>query len=573
MSGGPETPEAGPVPEAPVPEAPVPEAPVPQAPVPQAPLPEEQLPEEQAPEGPPVRLSRGRTLTVLILSSVIGSALGLLVLPRTPPDRSGEKLPLVRYLGAPLSLDRGAIDIALNRTRSFAKQAISIELPDGTFHSIALARLGAHIDTVRLTNQLLDARDPSSRTRALWRELALGRRTPTRDAGVDRSHELPVPISLDPEQALLEVLRLKDKIDRVARDARLDLEHKTVVPHVSGRSLDVDRTLHAIDMALERGELRARAVSLETEPNRRSQSLAGLSFERVLGQFETHYSTADKDRDRTFNLHLAASKLDGTVLLPGEVFDFNETLGPRDEANGYRVATVIADGELVDGIGGGTCQISGTLHGAVFFAGLTIVERYPHTRPSSYIKMGMDATVVYPTINFRVQNQFSFPVVLHQTVRGGIVRAEVLGPELDQVVTLIRRIDEALPYEQVERSDDRLPRGTRLLGQRGIPGFRLHRYRITRRGSHTLRERWRDIYPPTTQVIRVGTGPPTLEIRGADVRVPEYLADELLVLTQKRPEADRPAEFAENREAGRFGEAGWTARAGMPFWQDQSGGK
>jgi vancomycin resistance protein YoaR len=192
------------------------------------------------------------------------------------------------------------------------------------------------------------------------------------------------------------------------------------------------------------GELQAKAVTLETAPNRQSQALAGLSFDHVLGHFETHYSTADKDRDRTYNLHLAASKLDGTVLLPGEIFDFNEVLGARDEANGYRVATVIADGELVDGIGGGTCQISGTLHGAVFFAGLDIVERYPHTRPSSYIKMGMDATVVYPTINFRVRNPFAFPVVLHQTVQGGVVRAEVLGPDVDQVVTLVRRIDEAL---------------------------------------------------------------------------------------------------------------------------------
>ena len=94
--------------------------------------------------------------------------------------------------------------------------------------------------------------------------------------------------------------------------------------------------------------------------------------------------------------------------MPGEIFDFNEVVGPRDEANGYKVAPVIAEGELVDGIGGGTCQISGTLHGAAFFAGLEIVERYPHTRPSSYIKMGLDATVVYPTINFRMKNRFRF---------------------------------------------------------------------------------------------------------------------------------------------------------------------
>jgi len=526
--------------------------------------------EEPVPPPDQVRLSPRRTLWVVLLSALIGSALGLLVLPTAPADPSGEALPLVHYLGAPLALDRGAIDMALSRTRSFAKQSVTLELPEGRFHTLSLARMGIEIDTVRLTNQLLDARDASSQLRALWRDVAQGDHTPSREAGIDRSHDLPVALTLDPEQALPEILRLKDKVDRAPRDARLDLEHKTVLPHVTGRSLDVDRTLWAVERALARGQLRAKAVVVETEPHRRSESLSGLSFERVLGHFETHYSTADKDKDRTFNLHLAATKLDGTVLLPGEVFDFNQTLGPRDEANGYRVATVIADGELVDGIGGGTCQISGTLHGAAFFAGLEIVERYPHTRPSSYIKMGMDATVVYPTINFRVRNSFPFPVVLHQTVRGGIVRAEVLGPDVDQVVTLIRRIDEALPYEQIERPDDRLPRGTRVLAQRGIPGFRLHRYRILRQGSHTVRERWRDIYPPTTQVIRVGTGPAREDTHAEDVRVPEYLADELLVLTQKRPEGTTLGEFAENREAGRFGQAGWTRAAGMPFWESRS---
>ncbi|MCH2111010.1 MAG: VanW family protein, partial [Polyangiaceae bacterium] len=248
-----------------------------------------------------------------------------------------------------------------------------------------------------------------------------------------------------------------------------------------------------------------------------------------------------------------------------EVFDFNQVVGPRDEANGYRVATVIANGELVDGIGGGTCQISGTLHGAAFFAALEIVERYPHTRPSSYIKMGMDATVVYPTINFRVRNTHSFPVVIHERVEKGKVTAEIRGAEAQQVVTLIRKIDQAIPYEELERSDPKLPQGRRVLAQRGVPGFRLHRYRVMRNGSHTRREKWRDIYPPTPQVIRVGSGSNMTSSR-TSVKTPEYMADELLVITQRRPEQGEYGQLVENRTAGRFGQKGWTADAGMRVW-------
>jgi hypothetical protein len=297
----------------------------------------------------------------------------------------------------------------------------------------------------------------------------------------------------------------------------------------------------------------------------------------VLGEFETHYDRSEKARDRTYNLRLAASKLDGHVLLPGETFEFNEAVGPRDEANGYKVATVIAEGELVDGIGGGTCQISGTLHGAVFFSGLEIVYRTPHTRPSAYIKMGLDATVVYPTIDFKFRNPFDFPVVLHETVKNGIVRAEVLGPAKSRTVTLIRRITAVQPYEELERPDDRLPRGTRALAQRGVPGFTVSRYRIVRMGPHAVREHWVDKYPPTSQIVRVGTG----DAKQSDVEIkedshPEYTADELLVLTQGEglgESATRDAasgrELLEWREPGKTGEPGWTKAAKMPQWESR----
>src|SRR5690606_18691689 len=171
-----------------------------------------------------------------------------------------------------------------------------------------------------------------------------------------------------------------------------------------GFHLDVYGTLARVDAALRRGAREVEAVGERVRPRVVASQLADVRFDEVLGYFETRYSQSARYRARTYNLRLAASRLDGTVLLPGETFDFNEVVGPRDEANGYKVAPVIAQGELVDGIGGGTCQISGTLHGAAFFAGLEIVERVPHSRPSSYIKLGMDAAVAYPTINFRVRN-------------------------------------------------------------------------------------------------------------------------------------------------------------------------
>lgn len=511
-------------------------------------------------------LLRHKSALSLGIAVMAGLGAGLLLLPRAPGPGGGsdEPLPDLTFLGQKLNADDTAAKQALERARRYVAGKLSLELPDGSKREFYLGELGAEIDKVRLSNLVRQAKD---RTSVLVRGF--------RASGTVGALGLPVPVTLNPERAVTALRRIKDETDRLPADARMDLEQRKLVPEVMGRLLDLDGSLLAIQRALDEGRRSAKLIYLERRPRRVAAELGQVQLDSVLGYFETNYDRSERMQARSYNLRQAASKLDGTVLLPGEVFDFNDVVGPRDEANGYKVATVIAEGELVDGIGGGTCQISGTLHGAAFFAGLAIVERYPHTRPSSYIKMGLDATVVYPTINFRVKNPFSFPVVLHETVKNGVVRAEILGPKRTHTVTLIRRVDSSIPYEEVERPDKALPSGVRRLGQRGVAGFKLRRYRIVRDGAHAVRERWDDTYPPTQQIVRVGTGDmPKDSVRAEDDRHPEYLADELLVVTQGEGDAEedgttRGSVMRESREAGRFGEKGWTEAAGMPFWESR----
>ncbi len=506
-----------------------------------------------------------RPMAAIGVAVAAGLAVGFLLVPREPgPGDDQSPLPTVELLGKALPAGDQAPKQALQWARSYLAGRFRLKLPDGTAREVYLGQLGAELDKVYLAGLIRDARDRTSPLVLLHRS--------REDAAPLR---LPLPVTLDRERALQTLLSLKDELDRVPSDARLDLEKRQLVQEVFGRKLDVDASLGAIERALGRGEPSASLVFSERRPRRLAAELGNVDFSQVLGFFETRYDRSQRQEARTYNLRLAASRLDGHVMLPGEVFDFNGVVGPRDEANGYKVATVIAEGELVDGIGGGTCQISGTLHGAAFFSGLEIVERIPHTRPSSYIKMGLDATVVYPTINFRVRNPFSFPVVLHQTVKNGVVRAEVLGPERARTVTFVRRILDAIPYEEVERPDKELPHGERVLSQRGVAGFKLRRYRIVRDGQHAVRERWDDVYPPTSQIVRVGTGDSRTE-RTAKVegdRHPEYLADELLVMTEGADaDEEQGGSLVESREPGKYGEPGWTRAAGMPFWENDAEG-
>ncbi len=496
---------------------------------------------------------RLRTAAALAVAVLAGSAIGVLVVPRAPtPSDVKEPPPRVTLLGAPLKLDNRTGDRALARVRSFVRAPITLELPEQRVKSYPLARLGARIDRVHLAQLVRDAKDATSPLRRVFRR-----------SSEHAQLALPLPVELDSERTLFELLKLKDSLDRQPVDARLNLKERKLIPEVEGRELDVDRTFVNLQRAVRKGERSAKAAFVFQKPRRLASELGNVKFDKILGHFETPYDRSQKSYARTYNLRQAASKLDGTVLMPGEVFDFNEVVGPRDEANGYKVAHVIAEGELVDGIGGGTCQISGTLHGAAFFAGLEVVERYPHTRPSSYIKMGLDATVVYPTINFRLENSYPFPVVLHETVKNGVVRAEILGAKQTRTVTLIRAIDSVIPYQELERPDSNVPDGMRLLAQRGIPGFKLHRYRIIRDGAHAVRERWNDVYPPTAQIVRVGTGSISRQdFKGSSVHTPEYVADEVLILTNNPEEPD----LLEKREPGRTGEYGWTEKQGMPVW-------
>lgn len=488
------------------------------------------------------------------LAALLGATIGFLVVPSLPaPEDPHAKPPRVMLLGLDLPPDERAEEQALTMLRQHVSGSLELELDGTPARQLSYADLGVVIDTVRLGQLLRDSRDATSPLRRMRHR-----------KGLTKPITLPVPLALGTGATVTLLRHLKDELDQAPRDARVEVTSRQIVPEQLGRSLDVDATLGALQRALQQGTAKVSAVFRRQDPKRRAAELSQIRFDSVLAYFETPYDRSEKSQARTFNLRHAAQKLDGTVLLPGEVFDFNANVGPRDEAHGFQVAQVIAEGELVDGIGGGTCQISGTLHAAAFFAGLEIVERYPHTRPSAYMKLGLDAAVAYPSMNFRFKNTFPFAIVLHETVEGGSVRAEILGAEVGPAVTYIRRIEGATNYEQIERPDARLASGKRSLLQRGVPGFKVKRYRVVRDDEHGLRDVWHDTYPPTTQVVLVGTGNDLKSESPKGDSHPEYLADELLVLTKQRATSEEPTRFSERREAGRFGVEGWTEALGMP---------
>ncbi|MBN8615655.1 MAG: VanW family protein [Deltaproteobacteria bacterium] len=415
------------------------------------------------------------------------------------------------------------------------------------------ARFGVRVDREALTRTIVQAQDPRSLLRRYHAQAVGG-----------TSVSLSLPLIQEPSELVALLSERKDHIDRRARDARLEARTGRVLEETVGLHLDVFASAEAVFDAAREGRDGARALVVREEPHRTSRELRGVRIEAVLGTYETRYSTLEDARDRSFNLAVAASKVDGTVLMPGETFDFNDVVGERSEANGFRPAPQIAGGELIDGVGGGTCQVAGTLHAAAFFAGLPIVERSPHSRPSGYIWMGLDAVVVYPQLDLRFTNDFDFPIVLGMTVEAGTMRAEIRGARSDRMVTFTRRVDDVSPFTERDVPDPSLPSGVRVLRQRGVPGFEITRFRIVRDVAHNLarRTRWEDAYPPTEQIWRVGTGGPAPAgyVPPEGDQHLEYTADEILSASFGATVDG----FEIARRAGRTGEPGWIVRAGMP---------
>jgi vancomycin resistance protein YoaR len=360
------------------------------------------------------------------------------------------------------------------------------------------AELGAEVDIDSLGRILTDAANAKS-------ALARYNREESETPGTAR---VPLPLSLVSGAAVESLVAMKEMIDRKASNARFDFAKASVVPEQSGRSLDVYATLEKLDAALASGASRVEMAVRVVPASVLRRDLEGIEVGEVAGFYETPYSRQRKDEDRTHNVKLGASLLDGQVLLPGKTFSLNEVVGDRTEARGFRFAPVIAGGALVEGMGGGTCQVASTLHSAAFFAGLVIEERHPHSRPSAYIKMGLDATVVYPALDLKLRNPFEFPIVIHYTVDGGIARAELRAKERPFTITLLRKVIGTTPFATRTVDDPHLARGKEVISQLGVPGYTVRRYKIIERDKVAYRFPSVDTYPPTVQYVHRGTGDP-----------------------------------------------------------------
>ena len=312
-------------------------------------------------------------------------------------------------------------------------------------------------------------------------------------------------VSADPDP--IDIQAIHDALYAEPANATLEVADDgsyTVTDSVQGIDFDVAGA-QSILSAAQPGETVSVPLNRQ-DPAIDTATLKANLFKDVLGEYTTSVSGT---ADRRSNVQLAAQKCSGTILLPGELFAYNQVVGQRTEAACFKKAGAYSNGETVQELGGGVCQDSSTLYCAALYANLEIVERHNHSYVSSYVPIGMDATVSWGGPDFQFRNNTDYPIKVVASYANSKVTFQIVGTKTDDYSVKIttETIGTTAPTVQ-EVPDDTLEAGTTQVADKGHTGYKVQSYRhvydasgnVVYEGKESLSS-----YKMTPKIIHVGT--------------------------------------------------------------------
>ena len=315
--------------------------------------------------------------------------------------------------------------------------------------------------------------------------------------------KIDIPMKEDtPEQ--IDIDKIHNEVYKEVKDAYYTQNPFTVYPEEEGIDFDVEAAKTAITEEKEEYEIPLKI----TKPSKTVKDIGTEAFPDLISTFSTKYNAGNADR--TTNLRLAANKINGTVLLPNEDFSYNAVVGERTINAGYKMAATYSNGAVVDGLGGGICQISSTLYDAVVMANLKITTRRNHQFVTSYVPAGKDATVVWGSQDFKFVNSRKYPVRITASVQGGVATVQVWGikEDVEYDISIETKKIATIPPATETIQDASLPAGQQKVVQAGSNGSKVEAYKVTKLNgqivSTTLLSR--DTYNAMKRIVRVGTG-------------------------------------------------------------------
>lgn len=255
----------------------------------------------------------------------------------------------------------------------------------------------------------------------------------------------PVNIKL---KATYDEAKLSEELGIIHKDINIDAIDATFHVELSGelkrteskegKQVDLSRLKESIYDMINKKKVEDISLPVITlYPKISTEQVKNINC--ILGQFSTSFNDSTS---RGSNIHVAGENTSDILLMPGETFSYNKSTGARNWVNGYKSAPVIVEGRVVNGEGGGVCQVSTTIYNAALLSGLTIDEVHNHSLPSRYAPRGRDATVSYGYTDLKFTNPFTHPIYIKNIVGNGAITSKIYGCNLDRDKIVIRMEEE-----------------------------------------------------------------------------------------------------------------------------------
>jgi len=302
----------------------------------------------------------------------------------------------------------------------------------------------------------------------------------------------------------LTVEEIYSLVCREAHDAEFD-DNFNVIKSVEGLTFDMEKARALYDKAEDGAVI---TVTLTTiEPDITTEELSALLYRDVLAEWTSELTNNEV---RSTNIELAAKAVDGTVLLPGEEFSYNDVVGERTAQRGFGAAAAYANGETVYEIGGGICQVSSSIYYCGLIADMDILARTCHLYTASYVPPGMDATVSWGGPEFKFANSSDYPVKIEAHRDGGTLYCALLGTKTtDEYIEMSYEIVNIYKYDTLYEEDESVTPGRTRVKTYGITGYKVITYKSRFAADGTLlscEEESESIYSKRDHVVLVAPG-------------------------------------------------------------------
>lgn len=314
--------------------------------------------------------------------------------------------------------------------------------------------------------------------------------------------EIPVEYK-EPEPINLQ--KIHEEIYKEPQDAYVQKNPTVVHPEVNG--VDFKISVEEAEELLKEDKEEYTIPLKITKPKKTINNLGEEAFPDLLATFSTRFDGSNYNRNT--NIKLAAKKVNGTVILPGEKFSFNTIVGSRTIEAGFKEGTAYVGGKVVPDVGGGVCQVSSTIYNTALLANMQIVERSNHMFTTGYVAASRDATVYYGSLDFVFKNSRKYPIKMVASANGGVCKVSIYGikEEKEYEVIIQSKITSYINPTTIYKEDPTLEEGKEIVEQTAIIGCRSEGYKILKLNgkivSQTLLSK--DTYKSRNKIVRRGT--------------------------------------------------------------------